>query len=92
MPASISHVTYSPDTAEDENKSVSRLLRQEEVPGTMIGRQWRIRIADLDAALAAGTPHKPGPNGVAGKETGEDGSVDIRAIASLVGVGIVNLM
>ena len=92
MPASISHTTYSPDAAEDENKSVSRLLRQGEVPETKIGRQWRIRIADLDAALAAGTLHKPGPNGVAGEETGEARSVDYRAIASLVGVGIVNLM
>jgi excisionase family DNA binding protein len=36
-------------------RTMSRLLRQGVVPGIKIGRQWRIRIADLDVALAAGT-------------------------------------
>jgi hypothetical protein len=34
---------------------MGRLLRQGVVPGTKIGRQWRVRAADLDAVLAAGT-------------------------------------
>jgi excisionase family DNA binding protein len=36
-------------------RTMSRLLRQRVVPGTKIGRQWRVRRADLDAALAART-------------------------------------
>ena len=35
-------------------RTMGRLLRQRVVPGTKIGRQWRIRRADLDAALASG--------------------------------------
>jgi excisionase family DNA binding protein len=35
-------------------RTMSRLLRQRVVPGTKIGRQWRVRVADLDAVLAEG--------------------------------------
>jgi excisionase family DNA binding protein len=33
-------------------RTMTRLLRQGVVPGTKIGRQWRIRHTDLDALLA----------------------------------------
>ena len=35
-------------------RTMARLLRQGVVPGTKIGRQWRVRKADLDAVLATG--------------------------------------
>jgi excisionase family DNA binding protein len=36
-------------------RTMGRLLRQGAVPGTKIGRQWRVRAADLDAVLASQT-------------------------------------
>jgi excisionase family DNA binding protein len=36
-------------------RTMSRLLRQGVIPGTKIGRQWRVRAADLDAAVASQT-------------------------------------
>jgi hypothetical protein len=51
-----------------------------------------VQIEPDDPAVAPTVEDEPGPNGVAGEETGEARSVDYRAIASLVGVGIVNLM
>ena len=36
-------------------RTMSRLLRQGVVPGIKIGRQWRVRRADLDVTLAART-------------------------------------
>src|SRR5215218_243231 len=44
-------------------RTMSRLLRQRVVPGTKIGRQWRVRAADLDAVLAGGTAGEPQANG-----------------------------
>jgi excisionase family DNA binding protein len=40
-------------------RTMGRLLRQGVVPGTKIGRQWRVRKAELDATLAAGTAGEP---------------------------------
>src|SRR5215216_2239215 len=40
-------------------RTMSRLLRQRVVPGTKIGRQWRVRSADLDAVLASGATREP---------------------------------
>jgi excisionase family DNA binding protein len=36
-------------------RTMGRLLRQGKVPGTRIGRQWRVRAADLDAVMASRT-------------------------------------
>jgi excisionase family DNA binding protein len=44
-------------------RTVGRLLKQGELPGVKVGRQWRLRRADLDAYLAGGRP-------VGGAETG----------------------
>ena len=49
-------------------RTMSRLLRQRVVPGAKIGRQWRVRVADLDAVLAGGTAGEPHANG---REQGE---------------------
>ena len=49
-------------------RTMGRLLRQGVVPGTKIGRQWRVRVADLDAVLAGGTVGEPHANG---REQGE---------------------
>ena len=35
-------------------RTMTHLLQQGVVPGTKIGRQWRVRLADLNAAFAAG--------------------------------------
>jgi excisionase family DNA binding protein len=37
-------------------RTVGRLLNQGKLPGVKVGRQWRLRRADLDAYLAGGTP------------------------------------
>ena len=34
-------------------RTMSRLLQERQVPGVKIGRQWRVRKADLDAYLTA---------------------------------------
>ena len=47
-------------------RTMARLLRQGVVPGTKIGRQWRVRKADLDATVAgraAGEPNADGSDG-----------------------------
>ena len=49
-------------------RTMSRLLQQRVVPGAKIGRQWRVRVADLDAVLAVGTAGEPHANG---REQGE---------------------
>jgi excisionase family DNA binding protein len=49
-------------------RTMGRLLRQGVVPGTKIGRQWRVRTADLDAVLAAGVPQASGSDGSAETE------------------------
>jgi excisionase family DNA binding protein len=49
-------------------RTMSRLLQQRVVPGAKIGRQWRVRVADLDAVLAGGTVGEPHANG---REQGE---------------------
>jgi excisionase family DNA binding protein len=49
-------------------RTMSRLLRQRVVPGTKIGRQWRVRVADLDAVLSGGTA---GEVHADGREQGE---------------------
>ncbi len=43
------------------HRTMGRLLRNGTVPGTKIGRQWRIRRADLDAHF--GAPRTAGPAG-----------------------------
>jgi excisionase family DNA binding protein len=43
-------------------RTMGRLLRDGTVPGSKIGRQWRIRRADLDALLAT-TNRGRSPNG-----------------------------
>jgi len=53
-------------------RTMGRLLRAGTVPGTKIGRQWRIRRADLEAALAAGTAAAPKANGVEPGELSPD--------------------
>jgi len=35
-------------------RTVGRLLKQGTLPGVKVGRQWRLRRADLDAYLAGG--------------------------------------
>jgi excisionase family DNA binding protein len=35
-------------------RTVGRLLAQGKLPGVKVGRQWRLRRADLDAYLAGG--------------------------------------
>ena len=35
-------------------RTVGRLLNQGKLPGVKVGRQWRLRRADLDAYLAGG--------------------------------------
>src|SRR5215203_2377062 len=47
-------------------RTMSRLLRQRVVPGTKIGRQWRVRVADLDAALSPGMPQARDTDGSPG--------------------------
>ena len=49
-------------------RTMGRLLRQGVVPGTKIGRQWRVRKADLDAAVATGMPQASGSDGSAWAE------------------------
>jgi excisionase family DNA binding protein len=49
-------------------RTMTRLLRQGVVPGVKIGRQWRVRKADLEATVAGGTPGEPHANG---REQGE---------------------
>ena len=44
-------------------RTVGRLLKQGTLPGVKVGRQWRLRRADLDAYLAGGASPR-------GKETG----------------------
>jgi excisionase family DNA binding protein len=39
-------------------RTMRRLLQRHEVPGVKIGRQWRVRKADLDGALAGGATHE----------------------------------
>ena len=46
-------------------RTMSRLLRQGVVPGTKIGRQWRVRKVDLDAVLTTGMPQASGSDGLA---------------------------
>jgi excisionase family DNA binding protein len=41
-------------------RTVGRLLKQGRLPGVKVGRQWRLRRADLDAYLAGG--EKDGSN------------------------------
>jgi excisionase family DNA binding protein len=36
-------------------RTMSRLLQERQVPGVKIGRQWRVRRADLDAYFTAAT-------------------------------------
>ena len=40
-------------------RTMTRLLRERQVPGVRIGRQWRIRKTDLDAYFSAGTRDYP---------------------------------
>ena len=49
-------------------RTMARLLRQGVVPGTKIGRQWRVRKVDLDAVLTTGMPQASGADGSAGAE------------------------
>jgi excisionase family DNA binding protein len=51
-------------------RTLTRLLREGTVPGTKIGRQWRVRKADLDAVLTGGTA---GDLHTDGREQGEVG-------------------
>jgi hypothetical protein len=44
------------------------------VPGVKIGRQWRIREADLDRVLAGGMLHESHANGAARAEARTSGS------------------
>ena len=37
-------------------RTIGRLLKQGALPGVKVGRQWRLRRADLDAYLAGGRP------------------------------------
>ena len=37
-------------------RTIGRLLKQGVLPGVKVGRQWRLRKADLDAHLAGGGP------------------------------------
>jgi excisionase family DNA binding protein len=39
-------------------RTVGRLLAQGKLPGVKVGRQWRLRRADLDAYLR-GVPSRP---------------------------------
>lgn len=38
-------------------RTVARLLTRGALPGVKVGRQWRLRKADLDAYLAGARPH-----------------------------------
>lgn len=42
-------------------RTVGRMLQEGRLPGVKVGRQWRIRRADLDAFLGGGreTPKQP---------------------------------
>ena len=55
-------------------RTMSRLLRQGVVPGTKIGRQWRVRTADLDAVLTSGATREPSAKGTEHAADREDGS------------------
>ena len=48
-------------------RTVGRLLTQGTLPGVKVGRQWRLRRADLEAYLAGGPSAR-------GKETGRAAS------------------
>ncbi len=48
-------------------QTVYRLLRRGTLPGVKIGRQWRIRRADLDAHF--GAPRTAGPAGPVDRPT-----------------------
>ena len=53
-------------------RTMSRLLQQGVLPGTKIGRQWRVRKADLDALLAR-------TSGASGSKSTERGAVSAEA-------------
>ena len=55
-------------------RTMARLLRQGVVPGTKIGRQWRVRTADLDAVLASGATREPSAKGTEPAADRADGS------------------
>jgi excisionase family DNA binding protein len=55
-------------------RTMARLLRQGVVPGTKIGRQWRVRVADLDAVLASGATREPSAKGTEHAADRADGS------------------
>ena len=59
-------------------RTMTRLLQQRVVPGTKIGRQWRVRMADLDAVLAGGTAGAPHANGTEPGEVGGPASRSTR--------------
>ena len=43
-------------------RTISRLIKQGELPGVKVGRQWRVRRADLEARLR-GRPSEAGTGG-----------------------------
>jgi excisionase family DNA binding protein len=55
-------------------RTMNRLLRQGVVPGTKIGRQWRIRRTDLDQVFMAEPRQEPQANGSAGTTISVDRS------------------
>jgi excisionase family DNA binding protein len=81
-------------------RTMGRLLREGRVPGTKIGRQWRIRRTDLDALMAT-TSRGSSPNGTP-NGTEESGSsraqheartaralpLTCASLASLIGAGL----
>ena len=44
-------------------RTIGRLLKQGALPGVKVGRQWRLRRADLDAYLAGAQPSRGGGTG-----------------------------
>jgi len=40
-------------------RTVYRLMRTGDLPAVRVGRQWRVRQADLDSWLRRGTPERP---------------------------------
>ena len=58
-------------------RTVGRLLKRGELPGVKVGRQWRLRRADLDAYLRGERPAGEGTGGTgAGDAAGTRAAAD----------------
>ena len=58
-------------------RTVGRLLAQRKLPGVKVGRQWRLRRADLDAYLAgAASPRGDGTDSAASLASTETKAAD----------------